>query len=109
MRKTKSRADLGGEEEEAAASITIPRNMGELYNTLPRSWREQNIVTAVKENLDPEELERNQELTKTRTPAQVDSAQQHTCSISSSYTGQTTHAMKELYSRKHSKIMLYNK
>ena len=85
MRKTKSRTDLGGEEEEAAhASLTIPRNMGELYNTLPRSWREQNIVTAVKENLDPEELERNQELTKTRTPAQVT---QHS---SQYYTDQTT-------------------
>merc|ERR1719309_1647780 len=41
------------------------------YNTIPRSWREQNIITAVKENLDPEELERNQTLTRTKTPAQL--------------------------------------
>merc|ERR1712228_706944 len=41
------------------------------FNTLPRSMREQNIITAVKENLDPEELERNQTLTKTKTPAEL--------------------------------------
>merc|ERR1719318_1819994 len=33
--------------------------------------REQNIITAVKENLDPEELERNRTLTKTKTPAEL--------------------------------------
>jgi len=53
----------------------FPTNMDELgqaaYNTLPKSMREQNIVTAVKENLDPEELERNRTLTKTKTPAEL--------------------------------------
>merc|ERR1711942_5134 len=33
--------------------------------------REQNIIPAVKENLDPEELERNRTLTKTKTPAEL--------------------------------------
>ena len=53
----------------------MPRNMDEwgqaAYNTLPKSFREQNIVTAVKENLDPEELARNQELTRSKTPAEL--------------------------------------
>merc|ERR1719233_1480148 len=53
----------------------FPTNMDEFgqaaYNTLPKSMREQNIVTAVKENLDPEELERNRTLTKTKTPAEL--------------------------------------
>merc|ERR1719507_411383 len=39
---------------------------------------EQNIVTAVKENLDPEELARNQELTRSKTPAEL--AQIHSLS-----------------------------
>merc|ERR1711970_1370952 len=63
------------ETEEEGSGITIPKNMEEFgqaaYNTIPRSWREQNIITAVKENLDPEELERNQTLTKTKTPAEL--------------------------------------
>merc|ERR1719334_1847896 len=33
--------------------------------------KEQNIITAVKENLDPEELERNRTLTQTKTPAEL--------------------------------------
>merc|ERR1719483_2078300 len=63
------------ETEEEGPGMTMPRNMEEFgqaaYNTLPRSFREQNIITAVKENLDPEELERNQTLTKTKTPAEL--------------------------------------
>merc|ERR1711874_710447 len=60
--------------EEPAEAKSMPRNMDEwgqaAYNTLPKSFREQNIVTAVKENLDPEELARNQELTRSKTPAE---------------------------------------
>eukprot|EP00092_Neocalanus_flemingeri_P008461 GFUD01009118.1.p1 GENE.GFUD01009118.1~~GFUD01009118.1.p1 ORF type:complete len:1981 (+),score=531.91 GFUD01009118.1:270-6212(+) len=63
------------ETEEEGSGMTMPRNMEELgqaaFNTLPKSMREQNIITAVKENLDPEELERNQALTKAKTPAQL--------------------------------------
>merc|ERR1712215_638973 len=48
------------ETEEEGSGITIPKNMEEFgqaaYNTIPRSLREQNIITAVKENLDPAEL-----------------------------------------------------
>merc|ERR1711874_893223 len=65
-----------------AEAKPMPRNMDEwgqaAYNTLPKSFREQNIVTAVKENLDPEELARNQELTRSRTPAEL--AQIHSLS-----------------------------
>merc|ERR1711990_645861 len=61
--------------EESSEPKHMPRNMEEwgqaAYNTLPKSFKEQNIVTAVKENLDPEELARNQELTKSKTPAEL--------------------------------------
>merc|ERR1712200_370793 len=64
-----------GDGEEPAEAKPMPRNMDEwgqaAYNTLPKSFREQNIVTAVKENLDPEELARNQELTRSKTPAEL--------------------------------------
>merc|ERR1712165_660814 len=70
------------EGEEPAEAKPMPRNMDEwgqaAYNTLPKSFREQNIVTAVKENLDPEELARNQELTRSKTPAEL--AQIHSLS-----------------------------
>merc|ERR1712223_391660 len=68
--------------EEPAEAKSMPRNMDEwgraAYNTSPKSFREQNIVTAVKENLDPEELARNQELTRSKTPAEL--AQIHSLS-----------------------------
>ena len=63
------------ETEEEQDPFHFPTNMDEFgqaaYNTLPKSMREQNIITAVKENLDPEELERNRTLTKTKTPAEL--------------------------------------
>jgi len=63
------------ETEEEGEPFHFPTNMDEFgqaaYNTLPKSMREQNIITAVKENLDPEELERNRTLTKTKTPAEL--------------------------------------
>ena len=65
----------GEEGEEAAAPAPMPKNLEEwghaAFNTLPKSFKEQNIVTAIKENLDPEELARNQELTKSKTPAEL--------------------------------------
>jgi len=65
----------GEEEGEAKEPMTMPKNMEEwqqaAYNTIPKSLREQNIVTAIKENLDPEELARNQELTRSKTPAEL--------------------------------------
>merc|ERR1712117_462454 len=60
--------------EEPAEAKPMPRNMDEwgqaAYNTLPKSFREQN--------LDPEELARNQELTRSKTPAEL--AQIHSLS-----------------------------
>jgi len=72
IRKSKGEKMETETDEEA---FHFPTNMDEFgqaaYNTLPKSMREQNIVTAVKENLDPEELERNRTLTKTKTPAEL--------------------------------------
>merc|ERR1712001_643641 len=36
-----------------------------------KSFMEKNIVTAIKENVDPERLERDMTLTKTKTPAEL--------------------------------------
>jgi len=68
MRKSKQvqeeNAETNGNDE--------PQEPKTLVETLiPKSLMEQNILTAVKENLDPEELERNQTLTRTKTPAQL--------------------------------------
>ena len=50
----------------------MPKNMDELGKTiLPKSFFEQNIVTAVKENVDPEVLESRRNLTMTKSPAQL--------------------------------------
>ena len=69
VRKSKQNKE---EENGETSEVTMPKNMDDLGRTiLPASFFEQNIVTAVKENLDPEELERNRTLTKTKTPAQL--------------------------------------
>jgi len=69
----KSKGDKMETEDEEP--FHFPTNMEEFgqaaYNTLPKSMKEQNIITAVKENLDPEELERNRTLTQTKTPAEL--------------------------------------
>merc|ERR1712142_386102 len=69
----KSKGDKMETEDEEP--FHFPTNMEEYgqaaYNTLPKSMKEQNIITAVKENLDPEELERNRTLTQTKTPAEL--------------------------------------
>ena len=39
--------------------------------TLPRSWREQNLITSVKENTDPEKLAYRQNLVKTKSPSEL--------------------------------------
>jgi len=68
----KSKQNKEEENGETSEPMTMPKSMDELGKTiLPASFFEQNIVTAVKENLDPEELERNRTLTKTKTPAQL--------------------------------------
>ena len=42
-----------------------------LYNTLPRSWRQQNIVTSSRPMDNQEEAAQRQELVKTKSPAQL--------------------------------------
>lgn len=43
----------------------------EFYGTLPKSWREKNIVTGNKVILDADEGQKRQELVKTKTPAEL--------------------------------------
>merc|ERR1712130_148440 len=61
--------------EEPAEAKPMPRNMDEwgqaAYNTLPKSFREQNIVTAVKENLDPAELAQIHSLSEFPVPENI--------------------------------------
>ena len=62
-------------EDAEGSSVRMPKTMGEVsqlaYNTLPKSWKEQNIVTSVKENVDPTLLEERQQLVKNKTPAEL--------------------------------------
>merc|ERR1719348_2189725 len=70
IRKSKQTDNV--DEEKEPSEFSMPKNMDDLGKAvLPKSFFEQNIVTAVKENIDPEELERNRTLTKTKTPAQL--------------------------------------
>lgn len=42
-----------------------------LYNTLPRSWRTQNLVTSSREITDVEELSRRKQLIESKSPGQL--------------------------------------
>ena len=42
-----------------------------MYATLPKSWKEQNLITKVKVEEDPIELERRRNLTQEKTPAEL--------------------------------------
>ena len=44
---------------------------GALYNTLPRSWRTQNLVTSTREIEDPEELAVRKMLVETKKPGEL--------------------------------------
>ncbi len=44
---------------------------GKLYNTLPRSWRTQNLVTSVREMNDPDELAARKNLVETKSPSEL--------------------------------------
>ena len=71
VRKSKHNLDADSPRE-SKTELTMPKNMDELGKTiLPKSFFEQNIVTAVKENVDPEVLESRRNLTLTKSPAQL--------------------------------------
>ena len=71
VRKSKHNPDADSPQE-SKTELTMPKNMDELGKTiLPKSFFEQNIVTAVKENVDPEVLESRRNLTLTKSPAQL--------------------------------------
>ena len=49
----------------------IPKFSETMYATLPKSWKEQNLITKVKVEEDPIELERRRNLTQEKTPAEL--------------------------------------
>ena len=55
----------------SAKEDTSTPGKGALFNTLPRSLRQQNLVTSVREIDDPEMLKKRQELIKNYSPAQL--------------------------------------
>ena len=63
MRRSKQTSDNTEDKAEAESE--------EQGMSFGKSFMEKNIVTAVKENVDPEKLERNMTLTKTKTPAEL--------------------------------------
>ena len=63
MRKSKQNPDTVQDKPE--------KESDEQGMSFGKSFMEKNIVTAVKENVDPEKLERNMTLTKTKTPAEL--------------------------------------
>jgi len=70
MRKSKQTNQ--DKEEQDGEEVTMPKNIDDLGKAiLPKSLFEQKLVTAIKENVDPEKLERNRALTQTKTPAQL--------------------------------------
>ena len=44
---------------------------GKLYNTLPRSWRTQNLVTSAREMTDLDELSKRKQLIESKSPAEL--------------------------------------
>ena len=42
-----------------------------LYNTLPRSWRTQNLVTSTREITDADELAKRKQLIESKSPVQL--------------------------------------
>ena len=49
-----------------------PKNFSEtMYATLPKSWKEQNLITKVKTDQDPDVIALRKELTQTKTPAEL--------------------------------------
>ena len=42
-----------------------------MYNTLPRSWRTQNLVTSSREITDLEELAKRKQLIETKSPSEL--------------------------------------
>ena len=60
-----------GSKEPRSRSESLPRSVSGLYGTLPRSWREQKLVTKVKVEENEDELARRKALTETKTPAEL--------------------------------------
>merc|ERR1712088_1153311 len=59
------------EEPEVESEDTSTPGKGKLFNTLPRSLRQQNLVTSVREIDDPKVLQERKELIKNYSPAEL--------------------------------------
>merc|ERR1712223_1478637 len=58
--------------KEETQSDVVPKNFSEtMYATLPKSWKEQNLVTKVKVEEDLDKLAERQKLTQEKTPAEL--------------------------------------
>lgn len=55
-----------------ARSESLPKNFSEsMYATLPKSWKEQNLITQVKTDQDAEIVAKRRALTQEKTPAEL--------------------------------------
>ena len=62
----------GGDDEVEFAPPPPTKNFSEtMYATLPKSWKEQNLITKVKTDQDPDVIALRKELTQTKTPAEL--------------------------------------
>ena len=67
-----SMASKNGDDEVEFAAPPPPKNFSEtMYATLPKSWKEQNLITKVKTDQDPDVIALRKELTQTKTPAEL--------------------------------------
>merc|ERR1740129_2308372 len=58
--------------DEVKSEIAAPKNFSEtMYATLPKSWKEQNLITQTEVMEDLEELAKRQKLTQEKTPAEL--------------------------------------
>ena len=57
--------------DEQQNGVDEPKEQWSLYGTLPRSMRETKLVTNTREIVDAKELEKRQELIRSKTPSEL--------------------------------------
>merc|ERR1711874_117145 len=66
--KPGSAMDVNDAKRRRSRSASLPKGVREnLYNTLPKAWREQNLVTNVKTETDMDKVEKRKEITENKT------------------------------------------
>jgi hypothetical protein len=68
---SKSKRDISEDETKSLDPGLLDDDKFRLYHTLPKSWRQQNLVTSSRQMTNKEELEQRKELVKTKTPSQL--------------------------------------